>query len=198
MSMRKGWFRIAGVQDGDRDLADQLRGLKPALAAAQGKSVLDLGCAEGLIAREFVNAGARSVFGVEIIAEHVEAAMALCRGLPCEFVAADVMNWIAELEHRHGGAPRQFDVVLALAIYHKVKDPARLVRFSADAARELLVVRLPGGGTADGVYSHARPGNERVEVAKICAGRGLTLERVERGPDVGAGLELVLYFRRRG
>lgn len=194
--MRKGWFRIPGVQDGDRDVATQLKGLAPALAAARGKNVLDLGSAEGMISREFAIAGARRVFGVEIIAEHVRAAEALCRKFPqCQFLASDVMNWIAELEHR-GLMPR-FDIVLALAVYHKVRDPARMVAFSADVADELLVVRLPGGGTPEGVYSHSRPGNERVDVAKICASRGFVLERVERGPDAGLGVEYVLYFRRR-
>lgn len=196
MSVRKGWFRIRGLQDGDRDLETQLKGLQAALAEASGKTVLDLGSAEGLISREFAAAGAKSVFGVEIIPEHVEVARALCKDLPqCGFRAIDVMRVVEEEEA--SGEVWQFDIVLALAVYHKVYQPQRLVQFSARCARELLVVRLPGGGTPDGVYSHSRKGNERVEVAKICAAEGLVLERVERGPDCGAGLELVLYFRRR-
>lgn len=191
--MRRGWFKIGGVQDGDRTLELQLVGLEPALKAAAGKSVLDLGCAEGLISREFARRGAVPVLGVEIVAEHLEAARELCAGLPIEFQVADIGKM--KLPEDAGG----WDIVLMLAVLHKTREPERVLKMFAAATRELLVIRLPGGAK-DGRYSlPERRGNSLVDVARVMAAAGFVLERTERGPETRErGREPVLYFRRVG
>lgn len=54
------------------------------LAPLAGKHVLDLGCGEGYTARLVANAGARSVFGIDISSEMVgRAQQAAASGAPC-------------------------------------------------------------------------------------------------------------------
>ena len=54
------------------------------LAPVTGKHVLDLGCGEGYVSRLVAQAGARSVFGIDISGEMVaRAQQAAARGAPC-------------------------------------------------------------------------------------------------------------------
>ncbi len=54
------------------------------LAPVSGKHVLDLGCGEGYVARLVAQAGAQSVFGIDISSEMVERAQrAAARDAPC-------------------------------------------------------------------------------------------------------------------
>ena len=54
------------------------------LAPVSGKHVLDLGCGEGYVARLVAQAGAQSVFGVDISSEMVaRAQQAAANGAPC-------------------------------------------------------------------------------------------------------------------
>ena len=48
---KQGWFSTKG-RLGDRTLKQQLMGLDPLFAECKGKTVLDVGCAEGLISIE--------------------------------------------------------------------------------------------------------------------------------------------------
>ncbi len=53
------------------------------LAPLTGKHVLDLGSGEGYVARLVAQAGARSVFGIDISSEMVARAQAAASGAPC-------------------------------------------------------------------------------------------------------------------
>ena len=61
MRAAMGWFVInhdkAGHRDGDRSLEQQMRGLEKLVREVHGKTVLDIGCAEGLISMALVRAG---------------------------------------------------------------------------------------------------------------------------------------------
>ena len=59
----------------DRTLAQQMMGLDRLFAEIEGKDVLDVGCAEGLLSIECAKAGA-DVVGIEIRAQAVHDAMA--------------------------------------------------------------------------------------------------------------------------
>jgi len=144
-----------------------------------------------LIAQAFARAGAAHVLGVDIVADNIAAAeqLAAGSGLPLEFRCAD----IAKLEAAPAGP---FDIVLLLAVIHKTYEPVRMLQFYSSMARELVVVRLPGGARK-GVYSHERRGNETVDVVGTMNGCGFDLARTERGPTREHGLEPVLYFRPR-
>lgn len=169
----KGWFEIPGVQSGDRTLAEQLLGLEPALAACAGKTVLDLGCAEGLIAREFLARGARGVIGLDNNAPFVavarEAGMERARFFECN------LNDPGEGFRDRFGA----DIVLALAIVHKLRLPGRSLAEFAAMARERLVIRLAAGST--GVIRH-KYGESQCDSREVMPACGFALEQVLEGP----------------
>lgn len=131
--MGKGWFVTKG-REGDRTLEQQLVGLDDLFEAAKGKTVLDVGCAEGLISIELAQRGALAVHGVEIVEEHVKVGNKLRGGLPVTLEVGDANVWQPK---------RQYDIVIALALLQKVRDPSTVCARLAAAARELVVLRLP-------------------------------------------------------
>ena len=184
----KGWFKVPGIRPhGDRSLSEQMLGLAPALAEATGKSVLDLGCAEGLIAREFARAGAADVHGIELLAPHLEVARQACRDAPqVRFTCANLADWIAAHPE-----PEPYDIVLALGIIHKLRDPALPLRFAARSARTLLLFRAPARATDGWVKSKHYEG--RVHVPQTMAAEGFAEEALL--PGVRG--EAVQYWRRK-
>lgn len=174
---RKGWFRIDGVQDGDRTLEEQLTGLSFALAEAEGKRVLDLGSAEGLISNAFARAGA-TVLGIECNLESLAAARCADR-----------------VEIMHGKIGRQsipagpWDITLALAILHKLRFPEKVIADICAKTLDLIVVRLPGGST--GIVKSKHFGTLH-DLNAAFVTNGCVLEKVVPGPRD----ELVQYWRR--
>lgn len=165
----KGWFSVPKLRPkGDRTLAEQMLGLAPALEFAKGKRVLDLGCAEGLIAREFAISGAAEVLGIELLASHLEVARAACKGQPaCRFVCSHLDEYMDTHPE-----PTRFEVVLALGVIHKMLEPARLLQYAAASAAELLCFRAPAHATGGVVHSkHSRRG---VDVPKTLRALGFT------------------------
>lgn len=180
-AVNQPWF------GGARTLSEQMLGLGPALAEARGKTVLDLGCAEGAIAIEFAKAGAKSVSGCDYNAAMIETAnaeLAKAGPLPVEFRHLNI-----EDEIKSGASP-QFDIVLALALLHKLNDPAAGVRFCAESARDLIVIRLPKGSTGRIRGKHAQ--NMNADIPVIMKSCGFKRERKEAGPRG----EWVHYYRR--
>lgn len=157
----KGWFAVPG-QAGDRTVEEQLRGLEPALKACKGKTVLDLGAAEGAISLEFAKAGAERVVAIEREVQFCEVARKLCAGHVVEVVNANLSEWIGAHPN-----PDQFDIVLALSIAHKLYDPGVLLSFACRSAKEVVVFRGPGKVNMfwDGWLraKHAERGNEPVK-----------------------------------
>ena len=80
--------------------------------------------------------------------------------------------------------------MLALAIFHKLKDPARAARIAAERAGSLCVVRLPPQ-TAP-VVVDARSGHVPHDIEAAMRQGGLRLAEVHRGHLD----EWVGYFRR--
>lgn len=184
---RKGWFKVRG-QDGDRTPEEQMLGLERALAEAKGKTVLDLGCAEGAIAREFALAGA-TVLGVELLQDHINVGRKVCRGLAVKFVCASLEPYIdANPEHE------RFDIVLALSIAHKLKEPGKLLAFAARCANDLVVFRGPGKKDMfwDG-WLKAKFGEGQCHVPTLMAEHGF----VDEGIVDSARGERVQYWRRK-
>lgn len=183
--MRRGWFVIPGVQTGDVTLEDQMIAIWPAVAEAKGKTVLDVGCAEGLIGREFARAGAASVTGLDSIADHLRVAAEHCAGFPMRFVHANLNNPQPEYSA---------DIVLALGVSHKLRFPEMGVRFVARSARDLALIRSGRGADAKGIIRSKHHGHTCNSHA-IMRELGFDLEKVVDGPKERH--EPVEYWRRR-
>jgi SAM-dependent methyltransferase len=185
--LRKGWFKIDGVQDGDRTLEDQIVAVRPALTEAAGKTVLDLGCAEGLIAREFALAGASDVLGIESVAGHLEVARRICDGLAIRFLHANLSN-AGQMD------VGQFDIVLGLGVIHKLEFPEIGLRFAARSCKALLLLRSGRRVTGGLIHSKRDPKNVCDSHALLRAD-GFEMEKVVTGS--ARFLEDVEYWRRR-
>jgi hypothetical protein len=180
----KGWFAVEGRQVGDRTLTEQMMGLGPLIGEAAGRSVLDLGCAEGLIALEMLKAGAARAHGAEAVPSRVATACDLCAGRPAVFFVADLESFAA--------APPDwllpaYDIVLLLSIAHKFRDPEAFLRAAADRAAEFVAVRLPAPILVDW-----RSGFRPVDVPAVMASEGFRLWHEAPGPRA----EWVGIFRR--
>lgn len=185
--MRKGWLKIPGLQDGDRTLAEQMLALAPALAVAAGKTVLDLGCAEGLISLEFAKAGAVRVLGIEREADHLAVARELSYAGPC---IVKFKQW--NIKEADPDEPLHYDIVLALGIIHKLEFPKTGLRWAARSAKELLLLRS-GRGSVNGII-HSKHYANSCDSAAVMRAEGFTLEKTVDGP---AGRdEPVEYWRR--
>jgi SAM-dependent methyltransferase len=189
---RKGWFTIPGIQTGDRTLAQQLKGLTPALYACERKSILDLGCAEGLVAYAFAERGARRVRGYDVVPAAIQRAIAFKQDSRYAMHASAVDFRVDNVERLAGLPPELFavDFVLALAILHKLKDPRRAARWIAKVAGELVVVRLPKD--TPGFVLDERSGLVHHDISSDLGAGGFFLDRVERGSFE----EWTGYYRR--
>lgn len=168
--MRKGWFRINGIQDGDRTLDDQVKGLESLFDRIADKRVLDLGAAEGLIAAECVRRGAREVYAWEGVADAVRIGRELFGPLPIDFRKID-LNATNVVADALAGLQHGYDVVLMLGILHKLQNPLGLVELVFDHYRpELAVVRTPK--RTPGYVSDARTNFRRFDVDEAIRGYG--------------------------
>lgn len=176
-----GWF-VTPDRPGDRTLEQQMTGLGPLLAEVEGKTLLDVGCAEGLISIECARAGAASTFGFDYFEWHLPISESLAQGLPCKFARLDANEW---------NPPEQYDIVLLLAVLHKLKDPTAACEKFAGAARDLCVIRLSPDGTE--IIKDGRSRNVPHDIGRTMRYLGFAAERSELGP-LG---EVTWYYRRQ-
>ena len=186
--MNHGWFRVPGIRpNGDRTLAEQMLGLRPALDECRGKRVLDLGCAEGSISIEFARAGASEVVGIELLEAHLAVAKVQARDVPnMRFIQAHLGDYIATLE-----SIPEFDIVLALGIIHKLHDPGVPMRFAAQSAKDLVIFRAPAK-TYDGMIK-SKFRDTKCNVPEIMASEGFVEEKL----IPGVRGEAAQYWRRQ-
>ena len=164
MQKKQGWFDLPG-RLGDRTLEDQLKGLDWLLENCAGRTVLDVGCAEGLISIELAKRGAIALHGVEIVGKHLTVARELAGDLPVTFENADGNVW---------HPTRQYDIVLLLSIVHKFKDPSERAAVFARACADILVFRTPPK-FAPAIVDW-RSGNALHDIATVFAREGFTLQ----------------------
>jgi SAM-dependent methyltransferase len=174
--MGDGWF------GNHRSLKEQMMGLKPVLAECKGKRVLDVGCAEGLIALEFAKAGAK-VDAFDNNAGFAHTAITNSRRMrgAVRVRCADMSN----------GCPfkGRYDIVLALAVLHKALNIPAAVAVLTGVCDDLMVIRLPYGSTG---FLTAKHGGSTCDLLTEMPVHGFRLERTEPGPRD----EVVQYWRR--
>lgn len=143
------WFIVDSRAGGVRTLNQQLVGLAPLFEVIRGKSVLDLGCAEGCISHMLVKFGAEFAHGVDIRPDHIEYALKLAgagvkRSQDPERRKGQAPGYHFEAQNLNTWRPsRKYDVVLALMVLHNLQDPARACAEFAEFTNEFLIVRLP-------------------------------------------------------
>lgn len=176
----KGWFKGEN-RPGDRTLEQQLLGLDPLFDEAKGSTILDVGCAEGLISIELAKRGA-DVHGIEKIERHVEEARRLRAHYSCRFEVGDANTYQPDGEYH---------IVLLLGILNKLKLPSQACARFAAAAKSLVVMRLPPQH-APAVVAQ-RSGFVKHDMQAVMTWYGFELERVTRG----SFSEWTGWFRRR-
>lgn len=175
--MSTPWF------GGDRTFEQQMTGLDWLAEACRGKSILDFGCAEGLISIHLLKHGAGRVRGVELLPERVKKARALSVTLMASFETDDANTW-----DPMGGL---YDVTLALAILHKLRDPSTVARRLARATREMIVLRLPPA-TGSTIVDR-RSGNVPHDIDAVLREEGFVQERAGNTGPFG---EFIASYRR--
>ena len=165
----RGWFNMSG-RPGDRELSDQLKGLSWLFANCKGKSILDAGCAEGLISIELAKAGALAVHGVELVPERVKLANKLRGDLPVTVEVGDMNTWRPK---------RHYSIVIGLAILHKLRSPTTVAAALTAAALDAVVWRLPPAGAP--VIRDRRSGYEQHDIGLVMETSGFRLHSTDRG-----------------
>jgi 2-polyprenyl-3-methyl-5-hydroxy-6-metoxy-1,4-benzoquinol methylase len=177
-----GWF-VTRRRAGDRTIQQQMTGLEPLLADVSGRSVLDVGCAEGLIGVECAKAGASKIDGVELVAGHVDLGLRLARKWKNVRLQEGDANSFVPAE--------RYDVVLLLAILHKLRNPSQSCRTLADACEGLCVIRYPSSSVGE-VIVDDRSQCETHDIGAVMLDLGFLVEQVTAGPFA----EQTYFYRR--
>ncbi|SHF57832.1 Methyltransferase domain-containing protein [Desulfacinum infernum DSM 9756] len=111
-------------------VSQRLSGLEPLLARASGLSVIDVGAAEGVIAREFLKRGAGSVHGFELDPSRVAIAQAICAEWDNgHFRCGDLSDWDKFCESHQDLLQDHYDIVLYLGVHHHLPAHSRMKAF---------------------------------------------------------------------
>ncbi len=173
------WFRSKTIK-GFRSLSEQLTGLKWIFERAKGRTVLDIGSAEGAIAAELMKRGATSADCVELS----ESRCVLGRKLHPElrFICRDVQM----LDVEHDDLAPQYDMVLLLSILQKIPYPEDLLAYAEKTARHYIAIRIPKP-----IMDDHRQKHRKIDVVKILKEKGW-VHKTKTGPRG----EWVALFRR--
>jgi SAM-dependent methyltransferase len=124
----------------------RMSGLEPLARACSGKSVLDLGAAEGLVANRFLQHGAALVHGFDIVLDRVIAARRICGEFPnAGFWQADLSDWkLFRAKHAEYLLAR-YDIVLYLGLHHHLPVASRdgTLEGAAAMSGDILALRTP-------------------------------------------------------
>lgn len=178
------WFKAEGI-DGKADAGAQMLGLDLLWFSVDGKSVLDAGCAEGLIAEKVKRCGAVNVVGIDNRPDAIKVARKRNNA------ASGIHFDVADVEIYR---PEKADVILLLGVLHKLSNPEEVFTRMLNACGELCVLRLPGDCWP--VMMDSRSGSRPVDLEFLAAGCGFCLQAIDFGPADSRGNQIVIYLRR--
>ena len=137
-------WHVIGDNNGQVHIERQWSGLSSIDMA--GKTVIDIGCAEGLVSLKCEAQGASLVHGVELRPRAVEVARSLAgySGVSdhVKFFQGDLAKPVPALNQP--GMNESYDIVIANAVIQKVKSRAVLLMDAImEKAHDQLIIRLP-------------------------------------------------------
>jgi len=127
-------------------LDSRLEGIADVLEECAGKTILDLGCAEGAIARSFMENGAASVHGFEYDETRVLDARNRCKDFQgATFRVSDLSDWPRFIEKNADILLEHYDIVLYLGLHHHLPPGKRkdILMAASSLADKCLVIRTP-------------------------------------------------------
>lgn len=111
-----------------------IREIMSDLSIDRDTTVLDVGCAEGLVAREFYGAGARTIHGFDLQDISVEIAIKLFGQMEGMFYfgQANILDWSHFIKKYKNVIKKKYDIVLLLSVYNHI------VRVDEEKANDVL------------------------------------------------------------
>ncbi|SFM74862.1 class I SAM-dependent methyltransferase [Thermodesulforhabdus norvegica] len=107
-------------------LEHRIAGLESLLDQAHGSTIIDIGAAEGLIAREFLKRGAKIIHGFDLDPGMVMTAKAICaRWNNAIFRHADISNWDDFYNSNADILLKHYDIVIYLGVHHHLPPESR-------------------------------------------------------------------------
>lgn len=155
------------------------------------KKLLDVGCGNGNMLRQFVQWGVKPemVFGIELRKEPVEKALSQAPNIDVRQCSATDIPW----------PDKSFDIVCQHTVFTSVIDTAMKIQI----AEEMKRVLIPGGAILWYDFSFDNPKNpdvrgvKKAEIKKLFGGYALHFKRVTLAPPIArripAPLVAVLY-----
>ena len=166
----------------------RLHGLEPLLQEAAERKVIDLGSAEGLVAREFLLNGAARVEGFDVDSPRIEDATRLCGAFAAaEFRVADLADWRGFRRSNPDVLDGGYDIVLYLGLHQHLPADSRLETLSGalQLTRDYFAIR-----TSDHVY-------EADQIEELLARANFHLVSSATKPDANVGT-LRIYRKAPG
>lgn len=130
------------------DPEDRLHGLECALSRAKSRTLLDVGCHDGTVAKAFAKNGCCLIDGVDLSPAAVEAARSKLASEEASsmFEQADLAQGVEHLEEKLRRS--QYSIVCYLGVHHHLHgqmEPAAILALEQalfDKAEELFVLRV--------------------------------------------------------
>jgi Methyltransferase domain/Glycosyl transferases group 1 len=165
-SIHYDWAPELGLY-GKWPLKVRLQGLDPILEDCAGQNVLDLGTADGLIARTFLEHGVANLHGVDLDTVRIARARANCSAFPAaQFWPADLADWDGFVGTLSARGNFEYHTVLSLGVHQHLPPEHRLkcLLGAATLARVTFVIR-----TSDHLFEEDR-------ITELLSKRGFALE----------------------